>query len=38
VCMEEMRNVYKNVVRKSDGRRSFGRSGRRCEDNIRLNL
>jgi len=33
-----MRSAYKILVMKSEGKRSFGRPRRRCEDNIRTDL
>jgi hypothetical protein len=36
--MEEMRNVYKILVRKPEEKRSVGRPRRRWEDNIKLQL
>jgi len=33
-----MRNVYKILVRKPEGKRQLRRTSRRWEDNIRLNL
>jgi hypothetical protein len=36
--MREMRNVYKILVRKHEGKRSLGRPKHRWEDNIRMNL
>jgi hypothetical protein len=36
--MEEMRNAYNILVGKPDGKRPFGRPGRRWEDNIRMDL
>jgi len=38
VRMGEMRNAYKILVGKSEGERPFGRSRRRLEDNIRMDL
>jgi hypothetical protein len=38
VCMEEMRNAYKILVRKPKGKRPCGRTRHRWEDNIRLDL
>jgi hypothetical protein len=37
-CIIEMRNVYKVVVRKPEGKRLLRRPRCRWEDNIRLNL
>jgi len=34
----EMTNAYKILVGKREGKRPRGRSGRRWEDNIRMNL
>jgi hypothetical protein len=36
--MEEMRNADKNFVRKTEGKRPCGRSGRKWEDNIKMEL
>jgi hypothetical protein len=36
--MEEMRNVYKVLVGKPDGKRPLGRSRRRLEYNIKMYL
>jgi hypothetical protein len=36
--MGEMRNVYKILVEKSEGKRPLGRPRRRWEDNIRMDL
>jgi hypothetical protein len=36
--MGEMRNAYNIVVEKSEGKIRLGRSGRRWEDNIRMDL
>jgi hypothetical protein len=36
--MGEMRNAYKILVRKPEGRRARGRPRRRWEDNIRMDL
>jgi hypothetical protein len=36
--MREMRNVYSVLVGKTEGRRPVGRSRRRWEDNIRIDL
>jgi hypothetical protein len=36
--MEEMRNSYKILVRKPEGRRSLGRSRRRWADNNKTDL
>jgi hypothetical protein len=36
--MEEMRNVYKILVEKTEGKRPLGRHRRRWEDNIRMHL
>jgi hypothetical protein len=36
--MEEMRNAYKFSIRKSEGKRSLGRSRCRWEGRIRMNL
>jgi hypothetical protein len=33
-----MRNVYKILVRKPDGKRPLGRPGHRLEDNIKMDL
>jgi hypothetical protein len=34
----KMRNAYKIFFGKTEGKRPFGRSRRRCEDNIRMDL
>jgi hypothetical protein len=36
--MGEMRNVYKILVGKPEGKRPLGRTNRRWEDNIRIDL
>jgi hypothetical protein len=36
--MGEMRNVYKILVRKPEGKRPLGRLRRRWEDNIKVDL
>jgi hypothetical protein len=36
--MAEMRNVYNILVRKSEGKRPFGKTRSRWEDNIRMDL
>jgi hypothetical protein len=36
--MGEMKNVYKILVGKHDGKRPLGKPRRRWEDNIRMNL
>jgi hypothetical protein len=36
--MGEMRNVYKILVDKSEGKRPLRRRGGRWEDNIRMNI
>jgi len=36
--MGEMRNAYKILVRKPEGKRPHGRPRRRWEDNIRMDL
>jgi hypothetical protein len=36
--MGEMRGVYKILVRIPEGKRSFGGTGHRCEDNINTDL
>jgi len=38
VCMGQMRNVYKILVRKSEVKRPLGRPRCRWEDNIRMDL
>jgi hypothetical protein len=38
VCMEEMRNAYNILVGKPEVKRPLGRSKRRREDNIRMDL
>jgi len=37
-CTGEMRNVYKILVGKSEGKRPLGRPRHRWEDNIRMDL
>jgi hypothetical protein len=37
-CMREMINAYKLLVGTSESTRLVRRSGRRCEDNIRMYL
>jgi hypothetical protein len=37
-CMEEMRNIYKIVVRIPDGKRPHGRLTHRQDDSIKSNL
>jgi hypothetical protein len=34
----EKRNAYRLLLRKPEGRRPLGRSGRRCVNNIKMNL
>jgi hypothetical protein len=36
--MEERRGVYRVLVRKPEGKRPLGRSRRRWEDNIKMDL
>jgi hypothetical protein len=36
--MEKMRNAYKILVGKPEGKRSLGRPTRRCGDNIMMDL
>jgi hypothetical protein len=36
--MEEIRNIYKIMMRKTEGGRPLGKSRRRWEDYIRMNL
>jgi hypothetical protein len=36
--MREIRNVYKNLIGKPEGKRPLGRPRYRCEDNIRMYL
>jgi hypothetical protein len=36
--MGEMRNAYKILVEKPEGKRSLGRPRRRWEDNIKIDL
>jgi hypothetical protein len=38
VRMGEMRNAYKILVQKPEGKRAFGRLRRRCENIIRMDL
>jgi hypothetical protein len=38
VCMGEMRNLYKILFAKPEGKRSFGRPRHRQQDNIRTDL
>lgn len=37
-CMEEIRNVYRVMVRKAEGNRPCGRRGRRWDDNIKMSF
>jgi hypothetical protein len=37
-CMGEMRNAYKILVGKPEGKRPLGRPRQRWEDNIRMDL
>jgi hypothetical protein len=37
-CVVEARNAYKILVRNSEGKRLFGKTRHRWEDNIRMNL
>jgi len=37
-CMEDRRNACYNLVGKPEGKRPLGRSSRRWEDNIRMDL
>ena len=37
-CMGENRGVYRILVEKPEGKRPFGRSRRRWEDNIKMDL
>jgi len=37
-CMEEMRNWYKILVLKPEGKRPLGRSRNNGEDNIRMDI
>jgi hypothetical protein len=37
-CMGEMRNAYKIVVSKHEGKRPFGRRKHRWTDNIRMHI
>jgi hypothetical protein len=37
-CMIQMRNAYDILVRRPEGKRPLGRSKRRREDNIRMDL
>jgi hypothetical protein len=37
-CMGEMRNTYKILVGKTEGKRPLGRPRHRCEDNIKIDL
>jgi hypothetical protein len=36
--MEARRNAYKMLVRKPGGKRSFGKSWRRWEDNFKMDI
>ena len=36
--MGERRGVYRFLVGKPEGKKLFGRHGRRCEDNIKMDL
>jgi hypothetical protein len=38
VRMDEMRNAYKNLVEKPEGKRPIGTPWRRREDNIKMEL
>jgi len=38
IRMGEMRNSYGSFIRKPEGKRTCGRSKRRWEDNIRMDL
>jgi hypothetical protein len=38
VCMGKRRGLYRILVGKSEGKRPFGRPGRRWEDNIKMDL
>ena len=38
VCMGELRNVYRVLVRKPDGKRPLGKRIRRKNDNIKWNF
>jgi hypothetical protein len=37
-CIEWMRNTYKTLVRRPEGKRPLGRPGHRWEDYIRIEL
>jgi hypothetical protein len=37
-CMGEMRNAYKLLVKKPEGKRSLGRFRHRLKGNIKMNL
>jgi hypothetical protein len=36
--MEDRRGAHRVLVGKPEGKRPFGRPGRRCEDNIKMDL
>jgi hypothetical protein len=36
--MEDMRNAYRILVGKPDGKKPVGRRRRKCEDNIKMDL
>jgi hypothetical protein len=38
VCIGEMRNVYRILARKCEGKRPFGSCRHRREDNIKMDL
>jgi hypothetical protein len=38
VGLGKMKNLYRILVRKPEGKRSFRRSRHRCEDNIKMDL
>jgi hypothetical protein len=37
-CLVDRKGVYRVLVEKLEGKRPLGRTGRRCEDNIKTDL
>jgi hypothetical protein len=37
-CMGEFRNAYRILAGKPEGKRAFGRLGRKCESNFKMYL